>query len=261
MQIVGQAKLRQWAVKTTALPRCILLVGPRGSGKTLLSKYISDCHGMDFYEVPGLKVDDVRAIIEDAQALARPRLYHFERADKMTNAAQNALLKISEEPPKNVYILIAVENEDNMLPTIKSRSRTLFMEPCTKQDLLDMGFEQEIVDIADNIGQAQQINETDCAHLFTLTKTIATNIGKASLANVFNITRKVKEDEIDLFTSFLLYQFSQEMKDSYQRWHTMAVAHIYTAKQLIQKTNVNKMKIVEMMCMEIWREHRNEIDG
>lgn len=46
-------------------------------------------------------------------------------ADKMTNTAANSLLKIIEEPEKDVVIFLLVSNESNLLATIKSRCQLI----------------------------------------------------------------------------------------------------------------------------------------
>lgn len=45
----------------------------------------------------------------------------IEEAHKLTLEAQNALLKILEEPPKSAIILLETENKYSLLPTILSR--------------------------------------------------------------------------------------------------------------------------------------------
>jgi hypothetical protein len=45
----------------------------------------------------------------------------FKEAHKLTPEAQNALLKILEEPPANVIIILEAQNKENLLPTVRSR--------------------------------------------------------------------------------------------------------------------------------------------
>ncbi len=56
------------------------------------------------------------------------QLYILEDTDAMTDAAQNALLKFLEEPPKGVYFLLLCENASQLLPTVRSRAPSLRME-------------------------------------------------------------------------------------------------------------------------------------
>ena len=55
----------------------------------------------------------------------------------MNASSQNKLLKTLEEPPKNVYILIGTTGEHAILPTVKSRVKTVEIAPFTSQTLID----------------------------------------------------------------------------------------------------------------------------
>lgn len=46
-------------------------------------------------------------------------------AEKVTLEAQNALLKILEEPPPNTYIILSIQNPNLLLPTILSRCQVI----------------------------------------------------------------------------------------------------------------------------------------
>ena len=50
-------------------------------------------------------------------------------ADMMNSAAANSLLKILEEPPKRVVLMLTSDNPGRLLPTIRSRCRTLLLKP------------------------------------------------------------------------------------------------------------------------------------
>jgi DNA polymerase-3 subunit delta' len=75
-----------------------------------------------------ISVEQVREV-EQAVALApfegRTRVVIIDPADAMSGGAQNAFLKTLEEPPPNaVFILIATQPDD-LLPTVRSRCRTI----------------------------------------------------------------------------------------------------------------------------------------
>ena len=76
-------------------------------------------------------VDSIRALKEDMLLVPNDlsfRLFILEDAEAMTIAAQNAALKILEEPPANVFFFILLENAASLLPTVRSRAATLRME-------------------------------------------------------------------------------------------------------------------------------------
>ena len=56
-------------------------------------------------------------------------------AERMNLQAQNALLKVLEEPQSSVFILLTTARE-SLLPTVRSRCLTLRMEPLKKDEIL-----------------------------------------------------------------------------------------------------------------------------
>lgn len=79
-----------------------------------------------------LGVDVIRRVREEAYfaPIELPRkFYIIPDARSMNIQAQNALLKILEEPPHHVMFLLLCENADYLLPTIRSRAPTLRLQP------------------------------------------------------------------------------------------------------------------------------------
>ena len=69
-------------------------------------------------------VDQIRQMSADAVVLpneAERKVYIIEDADTMNIPAQNAALKLLEEPPKGVLFLLCVTNATQLLPTVRSR--------------------------------------------------------------------------------------------------------------------------------------------
>jgi len=53
----------------------------------------------------------------------------------ITAEAQNALLKVLEEPPVNTFIMLLSQSQDEFLPTIISRCKLIVLEGSVKRDL------------------------------------------------------------------------------------------------------------------------------
>jgi len=62
-------------------------------------------------------------------------VYVFDRADKMTLQAQNALLIVLEEPPTRALFLLLTDRADALLPTIRSRAQCIRMRPLTREEM------------------------------------------------------------------------------------------------------------------------------
>ena len=80
-----------------------------------------DDKGRPKKEIP---VDTVRRMAADAPVLpneSERKVYLIEDADTMNIAAQNAALKLLEEPPRGVYFILCAQNPALLLPTVRSR--------------------------------------------------------------------------------------------------------------------------------------------
>ena len=77
-----------------------------------------------------LVVDQIRAVGADAAVLpneAEGKVYILPEADTLNLSAQNAFLKLLEEPPAYVTFLLCAENPERLLPTVRSRCAELRM--------------------------------------------------------------------------------------------------------------------------------------
>lgn len=80
-------------------PRFSIICGETGSGKKTIAKTIAKKLNAHLI-ISEIKVDNIREIIDLAYKQSEPTLYLIPDTDKMSNAAKNALLKVTEEPPR-----------------------------------------------------------------------------------------------------------------------------------------------------------------
>ena len=69
-------------------------------------------------------MDQIRAVIADSVVLpneAERKVYIIDEADAMNVPAQNAALKLLEEPPRGVHLLLCASNAELLLETVRSR--------------------------------------------------------------------------------------------------------------------------------------------
>lgn len=81
-------------------------------------------------------VDDVREQII-SEVYLKPRntsrkVFVIEEGDDLSVAAQNALLKVLEEPPSYVCFIICVTSKEKLLSTVLSRSQTVTFFPLSR---------------------------------------------------------------------------------------------------------------------------------
>jgi DNA polymerase-3 subunit delta' len=63
------------------------------------------------------------------------RVFIVDDADLLNVYAQNALLKILEEPPPGVVIILVTSAEQELLPTIRSRSQRVYFGPLATHEM------------------------------------------------------------------------------------------------------------------------------
>lgn len=149
------------AIEANKVSHAYLLAGEKGSGKKMLagifartlqceaheSEPCGKCHSCiqaesgnqpDIIYVThekqgSISVDDIRGQVNgdiQIKPYSSPyKIYIIDEAEKLTQQAQNALLKTIEEPPAYAIIMLLTANEGMLLPTIKSRCVTLTMKP------------------------------------------------------------------------------------------------------------------------------------
>jgi DNA polymerase-3 subunit delta' len=93
-------------------------------------------------EGPLIPVDQIReSVIPEAARSpfeGRRKVFIIEEAERMNDAAQNALLKTLEEPqPDTMFVLIS-DREDELLETIQSRCRIVRLEPLSTERVIEI---------------------------------------------------------------------------------------------------------------------------
>ena len=84
-------------------------------------------------------VPDVRELIHRASLKPNDgerQVFIVRRADKMLASAQNALLKLFEEPPESVTVFLLTESRSSLLPTVLSRGQRIHLDGMTAPELL-----------------------------------------------------------------------------------------------------------------------------
>jgi DNA polymerase III subunit delta' len=84
------------------------------------------------------------------------RVAIVERAERLNEEAQSALLKTLEEPPAGVTIVLCVEREDQLLPTVRSRSVRIRLGPVGTRDIEAILGDQGVAD-APTAGQLARL--------------------------------------------------------------------------------------------------------
>jgi DNA polymerase-3 subunit delta' len=171
-EVVGQARTREVLQRAVhdarsepagpAMTHAWLFTGPPGSGRSVAARAFAaalvcpdggcgtcpDCHtamvgthpDVDHVatEAMTISVDRVRSLVLEAAAapsVARWRVMVLEDADRLTESANNALLKSLEEPTRHTVWLLCAPSLEDLLPTIRSRCRHVVLTTPTTADV------------------------------------------------------------------------------------------------------------------------------
>ena len=134
----------------------------------LEEKYSTSRHV--FYEKDEFLLEDAKALIKEAYiAEAQPK-YLLVCAKNYRIEAQNALLKIFEEPPRNIIFVVCATSKTALLPTI--RSRLLLQELNVVSEIKSSGLDLKKLDIAHIYGFVQANQSLEKNDLKEMVQTI-----------------------------------------------------------------------------------------
>ncbi|MCD8084532.1 MAG: DNA polymerase III subunit delta' [Clostridiales bacterium] len=265
--IVGHDQIKahfQNAIKYHKVSHAYILAGEAGMGKKSLANAFSlallcerggtepcmQCHACKqvlsgshpdlihvTHEKPNsIGVDDIRRQINDS-IVVRPynngyKIYIVDEAEKMTQQAQNALLKTIEEPPPYAVILLLSANPDLFLPTILSRCVQLKLKPLRDSVVRDYLTEKLGIPEVDaeifatfargNLGKAIALSSSDeFKHMANEVLGILRHVKEADISDLLEDIRRMKEDKLDIheclefmqlwYRDILLYKVTRDI--------------------------------------------------
>lgn len=128
-------------------PQSLLMVAPAGSGKesilhSLAKDIAGDNHIGRLFEITcpedkkSISIDAIRELKNTLRLKSlENRVVLITQAGLLTVEAQNSLLKLLEEPPKNTFFLLGVNSLGEVLDTIQSRTSVWRLIPPTRKQL------------------------------------------------------------------------------------------------------------------------------
>lgn len=214
--IIGQKELLNRIdnlIENNNFPRFSIIVGPKNSGKKLIANYIADKLNATFIPCE-VKADDVRNIINESYTQTNLMCYMWADSDTMSITSKNAILKVTEEPPKQAYFIITLNDINNMIPTIISRGTKLLMNPYSNTELMkyatSRGYEFEkhkdvILNICSNPGDIDLLFSYNVDDFIALANQVLRCIGIASPANALKLSNNfsLKKDDKDKYDIIL----------------------------------------------------------
>lgn len=125
-------------------PHTYLLYGPTGCGKTTVARIIANTLGCGENDFREMNTADLRGIDTSREIISKSQyapmqgevlVWLIDECHKLTNDAQNALLKILEDTPSHVYFILCTTDPQKLLPTIKGRCSQFQLTPPSPEQI------------------------------------------------------------------------------------------------------------------------------
>lgn len=211
----------------------------------------------DIFETDGIKgksknftVDAVREIRDDAFVIPNEsdkKIYILKNGHNMNEQAQNAILKILEEPPSYVYFIIVTESKSTMLETVLSRVQVYSL-------LSDEGVitEKEATAVKNLVGAILNINE-----LALMEQTAVFQKNNQFAKSVLILMTEVFRDALVKKNGFIRdFRFPEETNNLCKGLTAKSLLQLISAcDELISSIdrNCNNNLLVVRMCYEFKR--------
>lgn len=176
--------------------------GKEGTGKKLVAlSFLRELLGISEYddirknpdlfliekEDEMIKADDIRALINFSgikSYLGGKKAVLIDNAENMNKNAQNALLKILEEPPKGEFIILITKDFEELLPTIRSRVTNIRFQDLKDEEMREIfpNITEEILSVADGSAKkADSFIHADTKVMNAFAKNVILSTGDAFL--------------------------------------------------------------------------------
>ncbi|GIW45979.1 MAG: DNA polymerase III subunit delta' [Candidatus Binatia bacterium] len=191
----------------------------------------------------------------------------IENADCLTIAAQNALLKVLEEPPPRTWLLLTSSTPDSLLPTVRSRCQRIAVPPLSPTQLREAltrhGVPPETIEtllpLAEgSVGRALKLHQHVRADFVTTTANFLAGIGQARYAAIARFAEELNRDDAGLearLQVMLAILREQVVKSCSNRPAARAAAArgaiLLQAWRTLRESYANRQLLIESMLLEM----------
>ncbi len=297
--IIGNDKIKQELeenIRNNTVSHSYLFIGQDGIGKKLFAKEFakmelclddnnacdkcSSCikfnsdNNPDFVIIKpdgnSIKISQIRDMQDNVYKkpiVSNKKLFIIDDSDKMTEEAQNSLLKTLEEPPEYITIILITSNENKLLNTIRSRCLKINFNNITTKEIIDyISREQIMSEPSDSllsmcngsIGKLIKINQNllEYNEIEKNTNDLINGriLNVVKMLNNFEILYKSKDIVLDLldYMIVIIYEYINKNKD--YRGKFLDLISIIENTKLKLMSNTNYDMCIDDLLLKIWEE-------
>ncbi|MBC7459624.1 AAA family ATPase [Candidatus Saccharibacteria bacterium] len=162
---IHPATRAQLDILSRDIPQSLLFTGPEGVGLTASIAYLADkIQATPIVILPEkdekvdiekgvITIDIIRRLYSMTKTIeTKTRLIVIDYAERMGIQAQNAFLKLLEEPGVNTHFILLTHSPSRLLPTIRSRVQAVDIRPITTEQSVEL---LDILGVTDSTKRSQ----------------------------------------------------------------------------------------------------------
>ena len=296
-EILGNDKIKknlEEAVSTGTISHSYLFIGQEGIGKKIFAKEFakmilctsenklcnncSSCIKFDGGNNPdfrliepdgnSIKIAQIRELLEkiyEKPIISNKKVVIIDNSDKMTEEAQNSLLKTLEEPPEYIVIILIASNESKIVNTIKSRCIKVGFTEIPKDKIKEYITKNKI------IGNPSQSILTLCGGSIGKLKSIAQNIetytqleqtmqelmnskikNMVQMFNEFQVLYNSKELIGELLDYMMVIIYENIKTESFYKMNFLNIISKIENTKIKLNLNTNFDMSIDDLLMDIW---------
>lgn len=257
-------------VKSNKLGHAYIFEGQDGIGKFLVAKQIA-AEILDVYNIDTeacdinliepeeglIKISKIRQLGEEIflkPTISNKKVFIIRDGELMNEAAQNALLKVLEEPPEYAVIIIVTSNKEKLIRTIKSRCTSFKFLPLTDEQIRDF-YKDETIDeniikfSRGSIGKAEYLKKKNYVQEIIQIYGSLKNKNLLKLNKTFTDLKEYKED-IQEILELVMLKYFDEINQNYLK-RVQQIEIIEECRQNL-KRNANFDIALDYMMLRLW---------
>lgn len=296
-KLIGNDKIKEELadkIKSNNVSHSYLFAGPEGIGKKLFAREFakaclclseekpcskcSSCvkfdgeNNPDYKEIGpdgnSIKIAQIRELQEriyEKPIASSKKVIVIDDSDKMTEEAQNGLLKTLEEPPEYAIIILIATNENKLLNTIKSRCLKISFSAISDVEVKKYILQNNIIEspsenilkvCAGSLGKVKHVAEN--LEIYNqiedvTNKLIAGNIkNMVDMFNKFQVLYDNKDNVLELldYMIVIIYSFIVQKQNFSQKW--LNIVQIIEKSKIKLNSNTNTDMCIDELLMNIF---------
>jgi len=249
-------------IKNNRLAHGYVFFGEPEVGKFYFAKHLADFLENGGWEISKRPLQDA-LILENASGIeemrqlksflwqkpviSSKRLVIINDAENLTPQAQNAILKITEEPPENSVLILAVSQPENLLPALLSRLQKIYFGRLPDSEMEKIISDKQILALAS--GRPGRAVRFRSEPLIKKGEEYARQFLRLSGQNRSTLIKALVEEQKDLpelldrFFEALIIQLRQDSRKNFQilksALHRLFLIKSYNTNKRLQLEAIN----------------------